>query len=200
MTEAVPEGYKELFDVIADVLHLYEFDKTDFKCSGLVSRVKQSRKKGEIDFTKSYKGVRYYQVDKFERWAKPHIEDMEVFEYKEIRKFEDQRKKNKAILERKNAESEIKGIDDVNKKKKTRKTRIRLAVEAAYSALFSRLGKRPSADEVLIYLKNEDSTGYIVDSYGDKIIWEDTKGDSHKSSYKSVANILSKVHGEMTNI
>lgn len=99
MTETVPEGYKELFDVIAEVLHLYEFDQTDFKCSGLVSRVKHSRKKGEIDFTKSYKGVRYYQVDKFEEWARPHIEAMDVFEYKEMRKLENIRKKNKATLE-----------------------------------------------------------------------------------------------------
>ena len=215
MTEAVPEGYKKLFDVISEVLHLYKFDQTDFKCSGLVSRVRMERKSGGFDFEIVHKGVRYYQVGNFKEWAKPQIDDMEKSEHEEMVKFNNLRKKNKATLDMMSMEDEVKVLNDrVNNKCssavgvgsgwagicRSRRTRIRIAVEGAYTVLCKRLGKKPSADEVFCYLKDEDSTGYIVDSCVDKVIWEDTKGKSHECSFKSVSNILSKVHGEMANV
>jgi hypothetical protein len=60
-----------------------------------------------------------------------------------------------------------------------------IAILAALPALRTKLGRKPSADEVFCYLADHDETGVIVDSTTDKLIWEDTKGELHNIARKT---------------
>lgn len=160
MTERVPEDYKDLFDVIADVLHLYEFDRTDFKCSGLVARVRRGRKTGEIDFHIERKGIQYYQIDKFKEWAKPHIEEMEKCEREEKLKYENLRRKNKATLEMVDEREEQVILQMVKPKKKDDWFDV---LHATIREFESEFGSTPSKQQLWSRLNSSPPRGYDLD-------------------------------------
>lgn len=194
MTEGVPEGYKKLFDVISDVLHLYEFHQTDFKCSGLVSRVKHSRNKRGIDFSITRKGVRYYQVDKFKEWAEPHIKDMEKCESEEILKYETQRKKNKAALEMTDDHEGQIIMSMVKPKKKDDWFTVLFAAIKEFESefgftpnkqqLWSRLSSSPPLGHDLEYIEKNRVSGYQL--FGGKHIDREAFGKRYQRLYPSI--------------
>jgi hypothetical protein len=53
--------------------------------------------------------------------------------------------------------------------KRTRTTRIRIAVEDARTALITKHKRKPTFDEVFHYLVNHDETGHIVDATDDAV-------------------------------
>ncbi|MCB1807987.1 MAG: hypothetical protein KDJ99_23380 [Candidatus Competibacteraceae bacterium] len=86
---------------------------------------------------------------------------------------------------------------NIAKPKRVRKTRIRIAVEAAYIALKTHNQDRePTANEVFSYLEDFDGTGIIVDAKSDALVWQDTKGQLHDASRKSIQNMLSKIRNK----
>lgn len=81
--------------------------------------------------------------------------------------------------------------------KRRRRTRIRIAVEAARAALLARLGQEPSTGEVFSYLADRDETNVIVDYSGDKLVWSDTRGKFHDTTRKALANLLSRIRNAL---
>lgn len=78
-------------------------------------------------------------------------------------------------------------------KPRTRRTMIRVVVEAARDGLLAKHGQEPGIDEVFRELQVHDSTGTIVDYTDDKLVWTDTKGKHHDIKRKSLANLLSNI-------
>lgn len=85
--------------------------------------------------------------------------------------------------------------DKENKAKRTRKDRLTRAIEATLDVL----GNDASADAVFSHLAERDTTGIIVDSTAEKIVWEDTKGSLHDTTRKSLANRLTKIRFSRQN-
>ncbi|MDO9160897.1 MAG: hypothetical protein Q8N35_06175 [Methylococcaceae bacterium] len=76
------------------------------------------------------------------------------------------------------------------KKKRTRKTNLIRAIEAAVKFF----PKKPSFDELWQYFQNEkDTTGFIEDYTDTKLTWLDTKGKCHDTKKATIANHLSRL-------
>lgn len=98
MSKIIPEGYEELFDVIADVLDADKFDSADSKCIGLYSKANNAIQKRRIKFFVMVEGVRYLHLDSFRKWALSYVDDARELELKGLAKIKSLQQANELTI------------------------------------------------------------------------------------------------------
>jgi hypothetical protein len=97
------------------------------------------------------------------------------------------------ILMNENIKPDIKVEKDP--KNRTRTTNLNRAIEAAVLEL----GGDPSFDELWRYFQNDgDETGFIEDYDDEKLIWRDTRGNTHCTKINTVKNKLSLLKNKLS--
>lgn len=184
------EGYMGSFDVIAEALNLYEFDRADAKCMGLLSRVNRAVKARKINFFYLSNGVRYFNVASFKKWAKPYIQDFSTLEEKETAKLNNLVKANEIALKRHGLENTESLISEAMELRSDRKSRRRGADKANARANESRKYCIEAAKEIWSGVEDDDvyRIGYVCNLLFDDLKnqkkWCQSKSDKIKEWIK----------------